>query len=92
MSLIIGNGMCITYTETEIKCPICQQVFDAAKKMDIAQNPIFNMRCPKCKGKITISVPVFGGFTKCWETNCPPSVKRLETITPNNINGIPYLP
>lgn len=88
MSLIIGKGICLTYFETEIKCPICEQIFDASEKMDKAKYPVFNTMCPKCKGKITISIPVFGGVLKCWETNCPPSVKRLETETPNKINGI----
>lgn len=87
MSLIIGNGMCITYMETEITCPICDQVFDASAKMEKAKYPIFNTRCPKCKGKITISEPIFGEILKCWETECPKTVKRLKTITPNRCNG-----
>lgn len=92
MSLIMGNGMCITYMETEITCPICQQVFDATAKMEKAKYPVFNTKCPKCKGKITISEPIFGGELKCWETNCPPSVKRLKTVTPNKFNGKKVIP
>lgn len=87
MSLIIGNGMCITYNETEVECPICTSNFDAGEKMDKAKYPVFKTKCPKCKGKITISVPMFGGELKCWETECPKSVERLETTTPNKING-----
>lgn len=87
MSLIIGNGMCITYFENEITCPICTSVFDASKKMDNAKYPLFNTRCPKCKGKITILIPIFGGELQCWETECPKTVQRLETTTPNKVNG-----
>ena len=87
MSLIIGNGMCISYAETEITCPICEQVFDASKKMDKAKYLVFNTKCPICKGKITISDPFFGGELKCWETECPKGVERLSTTTPNRYNG-----
>ncbi len=65
MSLIIGNGVCISYFETENTCPICDQTFDATAKMDKAKYPVFNTRCPKCKGKITISVPIMGGELEC---------------------------
>lgn len=68
------------------------QVWDASAKMEKAKYPLFNTRCLKCKGKITISVPIFGGFLKCWETECPPTVKRLKTITPNHYNNISFLP
>lgn len=87
MSLIMGNGMLVSYFEHEIKCPICEQIFDASSKMDKAKYPVFNTRCPVCKGKITISIPIFGGVLKCWETHCPKTVKRLETVTPNKFNG-----
>jgi transcription elongation factor Elf1 len=87
MSLIIGNNVCITYLETEIECPICNQKFDASTKMDKAKYSVFNTKCEKCKGKITISVPIFGGELICYETNCPKSVERLETTTPNKYNG-----
>jgi hypothetical protein len=87
MSLIIGNGMCITYWETEIECPICTGHFDASQKISKAKYPCFNMKCPKCKGKITILLPVFGGEIRCWERECPESVERLETVAPFKING-----
>jgi hypothetical protein len=90
MSLIIGGGMCLSYFESEITCPICEQKFNGSEKMDSAKNPVFNTKCPKCKGKITIKIPLMGGFTECRETNCPPTVKRLATVTPNHVNGIAY--
>lgn len=31
-----------------------------------------------------------GGELECWETDCPPTIERLKTITPNKVNGIPY--
>jgi hypothetical protein len=55
--------------------------------MDKAKYPVFKTKCPKCKGKITISIPIFGGELKCWETECPKEIERLETITPNKVNG-----
>lgn len=76
----------------DVTCPICEQTFDASEKMDKAALPVFNMKCPKCKGKITVFIPIMGGNVKCWETNCPATVKRLETITPETINGRPVLP
>jgi tRNA G26 N,N-dimethylase Trm1 len=89
MSIWSGKGYLITVIESEVTCPICDQVFDASTKMSKAKYPVFNTKCPFCKGKITISEPIFGGELRCWETNCPKSVKRLETITENKINGIP---
>lgn len=89
MSVLVGNGMLVTFMDTEITCPICASVFDASKKIDAAKYPLFNTWCPKCKGKITISVPIFGGNTKCWETN-PPKTKKdlqLKTETPFTVNG-----
>lgn len=87
MSLIIGNGICLTYGETNIKCPICTAVFDASAKMARAKYPILNTRCPHCKGKITISEPMYSGELKCWETECPHNVARKTTITKNKVNG-----
>lgn len=87
-SVYSGRGFLVAYIETEITCPICEQVFDCAKTADKKPYPMFNMKCPKCKGKITISLPIMGGRTRCWETECPKSVKRLETETPIRINGI----
>jgi hypothetical protein len=89
MSIIIENGMLITYMETELNCPICGQLFDASKKMDKAKYPVFNTKCPICKGKITIAEPFMGGNLECWETNCPASVERLITVMPNKVNGVP---
>lgn len=89
MSIWSGKGFLITVVESEVTCPICSQVFDCSAKSEKVKYPVFNMRCPFCKGKITISEPIFGGELKCWETNCPKTVKRLETITENKINGIP---
>lgn len=87
MSILTGPGYLITYNETDVRCPICEQLFDASMKMGKAKYPVFNTKCPHCKGKITISEPIFGGQLKCWETNCPKTVKRLETTTPNRVNG-----
>ena len=81
--------MCITYNETDVECPICTFKFDAGEKMDKAKFPVFKMKCPACKSAIGISIPIFGGNTKCFEWN-PPKTKennRLENITPNKING-----
>lgn len=82
MGVIIGKGMIVTFMESDITCPICTYEFDASAKMDKAKYPLFNTKCPACKGKITISIPIMGGTLKCWETECPRSVKRLETETP----------
>lgn len=92
MSLIIGNGMCIIYSETGIKCPICTFEFDAGDKMDKAKYPVFKMKCPGCKSAIGISIPIFGGNTKCFEWNAPKTKddNRLENISPNKINGKQY--
>jgi hypothetical protein len=87
MSIIIGNGMCITYNETEVVCPICTFKFDAGGKIEKAKYPTFKTKCPACKGKIGISTPIYSGNTTCFEWDVPKSVKRLETITPNKING-----
>lgn len=87
MSILTGPGYLLTYIESDVTCPICEQTFDASDKMDKAPLPVFNMKCPKCKGKITVFIPIMGGELKCWETNCPPTVKRLETTTPNKVNG-----
>jgi hypothetical protein len=84
MSIIIGNGMCITYSETEVKCPICTSMFDASDKMEKAKYPVFKMKCPACKGAVGISVPIMGGNTECFEWN--PS-HRITNVTPNRVNG-----
>jgi len=87
MSVLVGPGYIICYSETEVTCPICEQIFDAGDKISKAKYPVFSTKCPTCKGKITISVGIFGGGLKCWETDCPSSIKRLETITPDKVNG-----
>ncbi len=89
MSLIIGNGMCITYSETEVECPVCTFVFDTGDRASKAKYPIFKMKCPACKSKLVIHIPIFGGNTKCFEQIAPKTKanNRLETTTPNKING-----
>ena len=89
MSLIIGNGQCITYFETEVICPICTFKFDAGAKMDKAKYPVFRTKCPGCKSAIGISIPILGGNTTCFEWNAPKTREdnRLKTVTPNKING-----
>ena len=87
MSIIAGKGFLLTYVETEVTCPICEQMFDCSERADKAPHPVFNMKCPKCKGKITVFIPIMGGELKFWETECPKTVKRLETTTPNKVNG-----
>ena len=87
MSIYTGKGFLLTYVETEVTCPICEQVFDCAARSEKAPHPVFNMKCPICKGKLTVSVPIMGGELKCWEQECPKTVKRLETKTQNKVNG-----
>ena len=88
MSLIIGGGMCITYNETEVTCPICTFEFDASDKIAKADIPCFKSKCPACKSAIGISVPIFGGHTECFEWNSPKTkCEKLKTVTPNRING-----
>ncbi len=90
MSVEIGRGYILSVLETECTCPICEQVFDASDKIEKHKYPIFKTKCPKCKGKITISAPVFSSdLLKCWETECPKNVPRLETVTPFMVNGVP---
>jgi hypothetical protein len=88
MSIIIGEGYIVSCLESEVECPICTAKFDAAEKIYKAKYPVFKMKCPKCKGKLTISAPIFSSDNlKCWETECPKNVKRLETETPFKVNG-----
>ena len=88
MSIIItGKGFLITISETELICPICEQSFDASEKMDKAKYPVFKTKCPICKGRIMISIPIFGGTTKCSELEISPNVERLETVAPFTVNG-----
>ena len=89
MSIIIGGGALITYNETEVKCPICTFEFDVGEKMEKAKLPVFSMKCPACKSKIGISIPIFGGTTKCFEWNAPKTVanNRLENVAEFKING-----
>jgi hypothetical protein len=89
MSVIVGNGVWISYNETDIKCPICTFEFDASEKIEKAKYPVFRTKCPACKGKIGISVPLFGGNTKCFEWIAPKTTKdnRLRTETEFKVNG-----
>ena len=89
MSIILGNGMCISYDETEVQCPICTFKFDAGEKMEKAKYPTFKTKCPGCKSAIGISIPIFGGNTKCFEYYPPNTDKpeRLQTETPFKVNG-----
>lgn len=81
--------MCITYTETDVQCPICTFEFNVGEKMSKAKYPLFKMKCPACKSWIGISIPILGGNTECFEWN-PPKTKRdnrLKCVTPNKVNG-----
>ncbi len=89
MSIIIGGGVLISYMESELECPICTFKFDASEKMDKAKYPVFNTRCPACKGKIVISMPIMGGTTRCYEQADSPNIERLETTALFEVNGIP---
>lgn len=88
MSLIAGNSMLITCVETEVLCPICGQTFDAGPLMGRSKYPLFNTKCPRCRGGITIHEPLFGGRTECWETAHSPNVKRLHSLSPRKVNGV----
>jgi len=82
MGLIVGNGILISTVDTLCTCPICEQQFDVGPKIEKSKTPCFKMRCPKCKGKITVLIPLFSSDgLQCWETDCPPSATRLQTIT-----------
>lgn len=88
MNIITGPGYIISCLETEAQCPICTAKFDVGAKMEKTINPVFKMKCPKCKGKITVSTPFFSSDTmRVWETECPKNVKRQETETPFKVNG-----
>ncbi len=97
MSIItgkIGDGsFLVTTIETEVICPICTFGFDAEEKMEKAKNFVVKMKCPACKGKIGIDIPVFGGNTRCYEWDAPKakSLERLETETDFKINGVPFI-
>lgn len=87
MSIIIQPGLLISYMESEVTCPICTFVFDASDKIAKAKNPYFKTKCPACKGSIGISMPIFGGTTKCFEWNSSKNVPAIVTETPNKVNG-----
>lgn len=87
MSIIIGNGFKLSVIETELECPICTFKFDASAKMDKAKNPTFKMKCPGCKGFVGVTVPIFGGSTKCFEWDVPAGHYRPETTAPFRVNG-----
>lgn len=87
MSVLLQGGGIITVMETELECPICTFVFDASEKMDRAKYPMFKTKCPACKGKIGISMPIFGGTTECFEWDVPANVTGVKTIAPFMVNG-----
>ena len=82
MSVIIGKNYLINVVETKLKCPICTATFEADEQINKAKLPVFKTKCPECKGKIGISLPVFGGTTKCFEWKTPSCIKPIETIAP----------
>ncbi len=86
MSIIAGKGFLITVMETELECPICAFKFDASYKMDKAKYPTFKTKCPACKGKIGISILIFGGTTECFEWDTNPKY-QLITKAPFTVNG-----
>ena len=87
MCVITGKGFLLEVIESNLECPICTFVFDASDKMDKAKYPTFKTKCPACKGKIGISMPIFGGTTKCFEWETSPNVKQYVTIAPFTVNG-----
>ncbi len=87
MSVIAGKGFLIAMTETELECPICTFKFDANEKMSKAKYPTFKTKCPACKGKIGIQIPIFGGTTECFEWDTLPNVEQLITKSPFTVNG-----
>lgn len=88
MSVIIGKNYLINVVETKLECPICTSAFDADEKIDKAKLPVFKMKCPNCKGQIGISLPIFGGTTKCFEWETPSCIKPAETIAQFEVNYI----
>jgi hypothetical protein len=90
MSVIVSNKALISVIDTDVECPICTCKLDVSNKIDKAKYPIFKIKCPGCKSAIGISIPIFGGNTKCFEWN-PPKTKednQLRTETPFTVNGI----
>lgn len=77
--------MLINVMESILECPICTATFDASGQIDKARYPAFKTKCPACKGKIGISLPIFGGTTKCFEWETP---EPVETIAPFEVNYI----
>jgi hypothetical protein len=69
----------LTVDETEVECPICTFRFDAESRMAKAKLPVFKMKCPGCKSYIGISLPIFGGVTKCFEWEADATGNRLKT-------------
>ena len=67
MSILIGTGYLITTYETVVTCPICENEFDAGPTSEKKDSPFFKMKCPRCKGKLQICIPIFGGNTTCSE-------------------------
>lgn len=88
MSVILGKGFLIDTVDTLLTCPICTADFDASAKMDKAKNPYFKTKCPKCKGKIAILMPMFNGPTRVFELDVPESVQAGETETDFTVNRV----
>ena len=86
MSIIIGNGFILDELTADVTCPICTSDFNADKWAE--KGPCVNIKCPKCKGKITILFPIFGGNLKCWETNVPKCIEPIQTETEPKITII----
>lgn len=84
-SIYSGPGFLVTYIETNVRCPICEQIFDAGTKIEKAKYPFFDTTCLVCKGKISISVPIMGGTLKCYERGPGKHIKFTETK--NRVNG-----
>jgi hypothetical protein len=81
MSLIVGKGVMITVMETEVCCPVCTFKFDVGEKSEKSKYPAFSMKCPGCKSKLSILMPVFGGQTIVREFSVPENVERLQTVS-----------
>jgi hypothetical protein len=59
--------------------------------MDKADLPVFKMKCPACKGKVGIRIPIMGGTTECFELGVKDSI-RITTKAPFTVNGEVELP
>lgn len=87
MSIIVHGGMIMTVMETEVECPVCTFKFDIGAKAEKARYPMFKTKCPACKSKLGISMPIMGGTTECFEWDVPKGVPQLRTKSPFTVNG-----